>query len=53
MYRQVLPSFKKKGQMLGRWEIDYREHIIKKKVEMANEDHCGPCGFTNEVLKKK
>ena len=29
---------------LGRWNVD---HCVKKqnrKVDLANEDHCGPCG---------
>lgn len=37
--------------LLGRWTIDYREAIIKRKVDLANDDHCGPCG--DEVNDKK
>ena len=33
--------------MLGRWNIQYDEVIIKRKVEQANEDHCGCC---NELI---
>ena len=28
---------------LGRWTIQYDEKIIKRKVDQANEDHCGCC----------
>jgi len=27
---------------LGRWNIDYRQ--LNSKVDLSNEDHCGPCG---------
>jgi hypothetical protein len=29
---------------LHRWNIDYSNTIINRKIDMANEDHCGPCG---------
>ena len=29
---------------LGRWNTDYCVKKIDKKVDWANEDHCGPCG---------
>ena len=29
---------------LGRWKIDYCTNKINRKVDQANEDHCGPCG---------
>ena len=31
-------------QPLGRWKIDYCTNKINRKVDQANEDHCGPCG---------
>jgi hypothetical protein len=41
---------------LGRWNIDYTNTKINNKVDLANEDHCGPCGQyiinkTPEILK--
>jgi len=36
---------------LGRWNIDYNIKQINKKVDLSNEDHCGPCG--NYIIKKK
>ena len=29
---------------LGRWSIDSSFKTISRKVDYANEDHCGPCG---------
>ena len=31
-------------KLLGRWEITYCEKKLKNTVDLANEDHCGPCG---------
>lgn len=35
---------------LGRWKIDYCNKKINNKVDLSNEDHCGPCG--NHKIKK-
>lgn len=39
---------------LGRWNIQYDNHIIYKKIDQANEDHCGCCvnEFSSEVKKE-
>ena len=29
---------------LGRWNIDYCNKKLNQKVDLSNEDHCGPCG---------
>jgi hypothetical protein len=29
---------------LGRWSTDYCDKKIIQKVDLSNEDHCGPCG---------
>ena len=29
---------------LGRWNINYCSKTMNSKVDLANEDHCGPCG---------
>ncbi len=29
---------------LGRWNIDHCNVKINRKIDMSNEDHCGPCG---------
>lgn len=32
---------------LGRWNLDYCDKKINRKIDMSNEDHCGPCGQYN------
>jgi len=29
---------------LGRWKIDYCTNKMDQKIDLSNEDHCGPCG---------
>ena len=36
---------------LGRWNIEYCNKKINRKVDLSNEDHCGPCG-TDNIIKK-
>ena len=44
---------------LGRWDIQYDERIIDRKIVQANEDHCGCCVAENpkknecEMAEKK
>ena len=35
---------KPEKKMLGRWNIDYCNKVIDNKIDLSNEDHCGPCG---------
>jgi hypothetical protein len=28
----------------GRWQIEHCHHKLNTKVDLSNEDHCGPCG---------
>ncbi len=37
--------------LLGRWKIDYCNKKINNKIDLSNEDHCGPCG--QNIYKKK
>ena len=30
--------------LLGRWNIDNCDTKINQKIDLSNEDHCGPCG---------
>lgn len=32
---------------LGRWRITYCNSTLARKVDLSNEDHCGPCGQYN------
>jgi hypothetical protein len=45
---RILPSKKKpnknKINPLGRWNIENCDKKMKYKVDLSNEDHCGPCG---------
>ena len=44
---------------LGRWNTDYCEKKTNHKIDLSNEDHCGPCGeyvlnqTKKEILKKE
>ena len=43
---------------LGRWSINQGNKTIKNRVDLANEDHCGPCGQyiltkTEAMVKEK
>lgn len=41
---------------LGRWNIEYCNKKINKKIDFSNEDHCGPCGqyiLTEIILNDK
>lgn len=40
---------------LGRWNIENCNKKIDKKIDLSNEDHCGPCGqyIIDKILKKK
>jgi hypothetical protein len=29
---------------LGRWRIENCNKQINNKIDLSNEDHCGPCG---------
>jgi hypothetical protein len=29
---------------LGRWKIENCTNKINNKIDLSNEDHCGPCG---------
>ena len=37
---------------LGRWTIDYCNNKINKKIDLSNEDHCGPCGQYNSLYQQ-
>ena len=29
---------------LGRWRIEHCNTKVNNKIDLSNEDHCGPCG---------
>ena len=39
---------------LGRWKIEYCYKKINNKIDLSNEDHCGPCGqYALEKIESK
>jgi hypothetical protein len=39
-------QFSDQIKVLGRWEITYCKPTMNKKIDLANEDHCGICYST-------
>ena len=37
-------SIKEDKKILGRWNIEYCDKKMNHKIDLSNEDHCGPCG---------
>jgi hypothetical protein len=35
---------KEKTPDLGRWKLEYCNTKVDNKIDLSNEDHCGPCG---------
>ena len=53
-HARLIASFffrQEKGQELGRWKILYDPKSVNTKVDLANEDNCGPCG--NYIIQKR
>jgi len=42
---------KEDKKVLGRWNMEYCDKKMNKKIDLSNEDHCGPCG--QYILDKK
>jgi hypothetical protein len=42
MIRNILP--KELPKPVGRWRIENCNKQMNHKVDLSNEDHCGPCG---------
>jgi len=42
LVKRILP--KERVKPMGRWNNDYCDVKTNKKVDLSNEDHCGPCG---------
>jgi hypothetical protein len=45
---QLIQSVSQSNQnkILGRWNITYCKSTVNKKIDLANEDHCGTCYST-------
>jgi hypothetical protein len=46
--KKILP--KEIPRPVGRWKIEQSNTQIDNKIDLSNEDHCGPCG--QYVLQK-
>jgi len=42
--KNLLVKEKYPSRQLGRWNIDYCSKKLNRKIDLSNEDHCGPCG---------
>jgi hypothetical protein len=40
--KKILP--KELPKPVGRWNIEQCNKKVNYKVDLSNEDHCGPCG---------
>ncbi len=40
----IVKLFKDDIKVLGRWNIEYCNIKMNNKIDLSNEDHCGPCG---------
>ena len=50
--KNIIKNFlKEEKKVLGRWNIEYCDIRKNKKIDLSNEDHCGPCG--QYVLAKR
>jgi hypothetical protein len=54
----VLKNAFKKSDLktpLGRWNVEICNKKINTKIDLANEDHCGPCGkyINNKIANNK
>jgi len=50
--KSIIQKFtKNEKKVLGRWNIEYCDKKMNNKIDLSNEDHCGPCG--QYILDKK
>jgi len=35
---------------LGRWNIEHCHKKLNNKIDLADEDHCGPCGKYLKII---
>lgn len=38
--------------VLGRWSLEFSQQKLNRKVDLANEDHCGCCDDTKKEIKQ-
>ena len=48
--KNILP--KEMPKPIGRWKIEKCNKKMNNKIDLSNEDHCGPCGqYALEKIK--
>ena len=40
----LLSKLRQEHKPMGRWNLEQSAKKMKNKVDLSNEDHCGPCG---------
>ena len=45
--RRFFGSFSVEYPLLGRWAIHHSNTQIDRKIDLANEDHCGCCSVVD------
>jgi len=45
-FKKLIPNIftKEVPRPVGRWKIEECKIKIDNKIDLSNEDHCGPCG---------
>ena len=49
--KQMIP--KEIPKPLGRWRTESCSQQLNRKIDLSNEDHCGPCGGDKKVPLKR
>jgi hypothetical protein len=45
---------KELARPIGRWRIEHNHKQMNNKIDLSNEDHCGPCGqYAKKQIQKK
>jgi len=51
MIKKIFP--KEMPKPMGRWRIENSSIQMNHKIDLSNEDHCGPCGqYAKNQIKK-
>jgi len=49
-YHSLLPKSK---PILGRWAVQEVDKLVFRKIDLANEDHCGCCIQEKPLIEEK
>ena len=48
-FQTIRNIFSKDIRPLGRWHRIYDQRVISRRIDLANYDHCGPCGNDDKI----